>query len=128
MRINFSNGQWKWSRLLERASRKLALREFDQFAECAGFMDMSEEVLGSLLDDDALVLESEERVLKGAVRWMKGGGGGVIQGEGLLRKIQVFLLNEARALLPENSGLEGLILEAGLLKNLPFHLWAAGSA
>ena len=52
---------------LERASRKLALREFDQFAECAGFMDVSEEVLGSLLDDDALVSESEERVLKGVV-------------------------------------------------------------
>ena len=33
---------------LERASRKLALREFDQFAECAGFMDVSEEDWGEL--------------------------------------------------------------------------------
>ncbi len=115
---------------LERASRKLALREFDQFAECARFMDVSEEVLGSLLDDDGLVSESEERVLKGVVCWMKEGCGGVIRGEGLLRKIRfpfmpaLFLLNEARALLPENLVLEGLVLEAGGLKNLHFDLWA----
>ncbi len=97
---------------LERASRKLALREFDQFAECAGFMDVSEDVLGSLLDDDALVSESEERVLKGVVRWMKGGGGGVIRGEGLLRKIRFpfmstnFLADEARGVLPDSTGLK----------------------
>ncbi len=36
---------------------------FDQIAGCAGFMDVSKEVL---LDDDGLVSESEERVLKGA--------------------------------------------------------------
>jgi hypothetical protein len=65
---------------LERASRKLVLREFDQFAKCAGFMNVSEEVLGSLLDDDGLVSESEERVLKGVVHWMQGGGGGMIRG------------------------------------------------
>jgi hypothetical protein len=94
---------------LERASRKLALREFDQFAECAGFMDVSEEVLGSLLDDDALVSESEEMVLKGVVRWMKGGDEGVIRGEGLLRKIRfpfmsaLFLLEEACSFMHEGS-------------------------
>ena len=48
---------------LERASRKLALREFDQFAESAGFMEVSEEVLGSLLDNDGLVSESEDRAV-----------------------------------------------------------------
>ena len=52
---------------LQTASREMALREFDQFVECAGFMDVSEEVLGSLLDDDGLVSESEERVLKGVI-------------------------------------------------------------
>ena len=57
---------------LERASRELALREFDHFAESEGFMDVSEEVLGLLLDDDALNSESEELVLKAIVRWMKG--------------------------------------------------------
>ncbi len=87
---------------VERASRKLALMEFDQFADVAGFMDVSEEVLGSLLDDDGLVSESEERVLKSVVRWMKGGGGDAMRGEDLLRKIRfpfmsaLFLIDEAR--------------------------------
>jgi len=35
-----------------RASRELALREFDEFSKTAGFMALDEEVLGSLLDDD----------------------------------------------------------------------------
>ncbi len=70
---------------LERTSRELAFREFDQFAESAGFMDVSEEVLGSLLDDDYLVTESEERVFKGLVRWMTRGGGSMIRGEVLTR-------------------------------------------
>ena len=115
---------------LERASRKLALREFDEFAACAGFVHVSEEVLGSLLDDDALESESEERVLQGVVRWMKGGAGGVMRGEGLLRKIRFpfmsgeFLADEAREMLLESSGLEGLVLESGLLKNIAASLWA----
>jgi hypothetical protein len=113
---------------LERASRELALREFDQFADSK----VSEDVLGSLLDDDALVSESEERVLKGVVRWMKGGDGGVIRGEGLLRKIRfpfisaAFLACEARVLLPESekcSLLEELILEADLLKQKAEYPW-----
>jgi hypothetical protein len=117
---------------LEKAGRKLALSKFDQFAEADGFMFVSEEVLGSLLDDDVLVSESEERVLKGVVRWMKGGAGGVIRGEGLLNKIRfpftsgVFLANEARSLLPESARLELLVLESGLLKGSgkPPILWA----
>ena len=114
---------------LERASRKLALREFDEFAACAGFVHVSEEVLGSLLDDDALESESEERVLQGVVRWMKGGAGGVMRGEGLLRKIRFplmsaeFLVREARALLPESAGLELLVLESGMLKSVAADLW-----
>jgi hypothetical protein len=115
---------------LERACQKLALLEFDQFAECAGFMDVSEEALGSLLDDDALVSESEDRVLEGVVRWMKGGGGDVIRGEGLLRKIRFpfmsadFLAYKARAMLPEITVLEGLVLESGLLKSIAAYNWA----
>ena len=109
---------------LERASRRLSLREFDQFAECAGFMDVSEEVLGSLLDDDALVSESEERVLKGVVRWMKGGGEGVIRGEGLLRKIRfpfmsaLFLADEVRGMLPGGAVPGGAVLAPCLLQSL----------
>ena len=51
--------------------------------------------------------ESEERVLQRVVRWMKGGAGGVMLTEGLLRKIRYpfmsgdFLLREERGLLPE---------------------------
>jgi WD40 repeat protein len=54
----------------------------------------------------------------------------VIRGEGLLRKIRfpfmsaLFLLEEACSLFPENSRLEGLALEAGVLKSVPFDLWA----
>jgi hypothetical protein len=79
-------------------------------------MDISEEVLGSLLDDDALVSESEERVLKGVVRWMKGEAG-VIRGEGLLRKIRFlfmsseFLVRKARLMIPESTSLSELGLE-----------------
>jgi WD40 repeat protein len=117
---------------VDRASRKLALREFDQFAECAGFMEVSEEALGSLLDDDALVSEGEERVLRSVVRWMEGGAGGAtrIRGEGLLRKVRFpfmaaeFLADQARGMLPESSGLEGLVLESGLLRGMPANLWA----
>jgi hypothetical protein len=116
---------------LERASRDLATSEFDQFAECAGFMDVSEEVLGSLLDEDALVSESEERVLKGVVRWMKGGAGSVMRGEGLLCKIRFpfmsaeFLADEARGMLPDSTGLEGLVLESAFLKSMAANLWGA---
>ncbi len=69
--------------------RKLALKEFDQFAVCEGFMDVSEDVLGSQLHDDGLVSESEELVLQSLVGWMKGGGGCVIRSQDLLRKIRL---------------------------------------
>ncbi len=82
-------------------------------------------MLGSLLDDDGLVSEGEERVLKGVVRWMTGGG--AMRGEGLLRKIRVpfmsgvFPADEARGVLPEIAGLEVLVLEAGLLRGIAAH-------
>jgi hypothetical protein len=120
--------------LLETASRELALREFDQFSECDGFLEVSEEVLGSLLDDDDLIAECEERVLMAVVRWIKSclkrGAGGVIRGEGLLRKIRFpfisaeYLTREARAILPESAVLEGLVLESCLLKHVARNLWA----
>ncbi len=115
---------------LERASRELALRQFDLLAQCSEFMDLSEELLGSLLDDDDLCSESEERVLVAAVRWMRMKGGG-IRGEGLLRKIRfplmatAYLADEAREMLPDNTGLDELVLEACLLKHTGSHLWAS---
>ncbi len=86
---------------------------------------VNEEALGSLLDDDGLVSESEERVLKGVVRWVKGGGGGAITGEGPRAAqapipIHVFrffweMPDEARGMLPDCTGLEGLVLESEFL-------------
>ncbi len=86
-------------------------------------------MLGSLLDDDALRSAGEERVLQGLVRWMRAGPGGALRGEDLLRKVRfpfmpaVFLADEARMMLPDCAGLEVLVLEAGLLKGMPPHLW-----
>ena len=76
---------------LECAGRALALSDFDAFALSAGFIELSEELLGSLLDDDALQSESEERVFEMLVRWMSRGGtqaSGAVRGMGLLHKIR----------------------------------------
>ena len=115
---------------LTRASWKLALQEFDEFSKTAGFLGLSEEALGSLLDDDGLTTEKEEVVFEGVVRWMKGGGDGGIRGRTLLQKIRfpymdvLFLANVAIKQLPNDVGLEILVHEAGLLKSLPPHMWA----
>ena len=52
---------WSGLEKVARASRELALRAFDSFSNTAGFMALSEEALGSLLDDDGLAAEKEER-------------------------------------------------------------------
>ena len=99
---------------VERASRKLALREFDAFASTAGFIRVGEEVLGSLLEDDGLRTEGEELVYEGLVRWMKGGEAREIRGAELLRKVRFPLM--------EGGYLAGLIKpgcgEAGKLVGL----------
>ena len=115
---------------VERASRELALREFDEFAGTAGFMEVGEEALGSLLDDDGLVTEREERVFEAVVRWMKGGEGcGGVRGSELLRKVR-FPFMHARYLAHissepgvEDVGLDGLLLDAGMLKSEPREAW-----
>ena len=111
-----------------RASRELALREFDEFSKTAGFMALGEEALGSLLDDDGLTTEKEERVYEGLVRWMKGGGGEGVRGEGLLRKIRfpsmaLEYLAIGAGLLLEDVGLNGLLYDSLRLKVLKFSLW-----
>jgi hypothetical protein len=96
---------------LERASRELALREFDQFTWTTGFMELEEEVLGSLLEDGGLWTEKEERVFEGVVRWMKGGRKEELRGSGLLGRVRFPLMDgEYLAdLLREGCGeLEGL--------------------
>ncbi len=49
---------------LQCASRALALREVDAFALSTGFLELGEDLVGSLLEDDALRSESEERVFE----------------------------------------------------------------
>ena len=113
-----------------RTSRELALREFDEFSKTAGFMGLSEEVLGSLLDDDGLTMEKEERVYEGLVRWMNGGDGEGVRGERLLRKIRFpfmdgkYLAAVAGGLLPTDVGLDGLLLDSYRLNTFPCHEWA----
>jgi hypothetical protein len=99
---------------LEKTSRELALRNFDTFAQTEGFLELGEEQLGSLLDDDGLMSESEERVFEGLVRWMKRGSASAsseeLRGEALLRKIRfpfmdgLYLADCVRRLLPNEVG------------------------
>jgi hypothetical protein len=90
--IESCGGALEWSSgsglvRVERMSRKLALREFDKFALTAGFMEVGEEVLRSLLEDDELWTEGEERVFESVVLWMKGVEGGEVRGLELLRTV-----------------------------------------
>jgi hypothetical protein len=67
----------------ERESRVLALLEFDELAKMAGFLQVGEELLGSLLENDGLVTEREECVFEVVKLWMKAGVGGRMRGSGL---------------------------------------------
>ena len=114
-----------------RASRELALREFREFAMTAGFVQMGEGTLGSLLDDDDLTIGSEEAVLEAVLRWMEGGGaGGGARGEGLLARVRFPFMDEAylaglllRAPRLEPAGLATLVAEALALRALPRRDW-----
>ena len=120
-----------------RASRELALREFDKFSKTAGFMTVSEEVLGSLLDDDGLMTEKEEVVYEALLRWMKGGVGDSeeVRGEELLRKIRFpFMDGEYLATVRGRTALEGrrsedvglyeLLDDSVFLRSIPRRNWA----
>jgi hypothetical protein len=73
------------------ASRALALSEFDTFAMSADFMELGEELLGSLLDDDDLDSESEEVAFESVLRWMRQGGtAGAVRGGGLMQQCARF--------------------------------------
>jgi WD40 repeat protein len=114
---------------VEKASRELALRRFDDFSTTAGFMEVGEEVLGSLLDDDELQTEREERVYEGAVRWIKGGAGGSVRGAGLLKKVRLpymggeYLADLWSEVSQEVTGLDGLLSDALALKSKPRRVW-----
>ena len=116
---------------LARAGRELALREFDAFSRTDGLMALDEEVLGSLLDDDELTSEREERVFEALVRWMKAGSDGRgLRGEGLLLKIRfpfmdsMYLADLASRPAVDGAGLDGLLLDSSTLRGVPRHLWA----
>ena len=114
---------------LKCASRALALSEFDTFALSADFLELDEDLLGSLLDDNALCSESEVRVFEMVVRWMRRGGAaaGAVRGAGLLRKIRfpfmaaAYLENDAKEL--DLPGLDALSTEALELKHIDGLPW-----
>ena len=115
---------------VENGSRNLALKHFDALAKTAGFITLDENVLGSLLDDDGLTTEKEEKVFEGLVRWMKGGEGGKARrGESLLKKIRfpfmdlLYLADVAKELLPDNVILDGLLFDSRMLSGMPHSLW-----
>ena len=107
--------------VVEAMSRKMALMKFGEVAGTEGFMRMSEETLGSLLEDDRLAAEREEEVFEAVVRWMKGGTGGQ-RGAGLLRKVRfaqmegTYLATRARSLMGSSEVLKDLVLEALSIK------------
>ena len=114
---------------LQCASRALALSDFDAFASSAGFVELDEELLGSLLEDDELRSESEERVFETVVRWMtRGGAAGAVRGGGLLRKVRfpfmaaAYLEKEAKAQLGM-LGLDALAAEGLGLKAMEGPPW-----
>jgi hypothetical protein len=114
---------------VEGASRELARREFDDFARTEGFMKVGDEVLGSLLEDDELCTEREERVYEGVVRWIKGGEGGAVRGLGLLRKVRFPLMEEgylaglSREECGKLAGLMELVEEAVGLQSVGREEW-----
>jgi hypothetical protein len=118
---------------VEKMCRELALRRFDEFARTAGFMEVGEEALGSLLDDDGLQTEAEERVYEGVVRWMKGGKRGGVRGVGLVGKVRFpfmgseYLAELSREADPELrlAGLDGLLLDALAVRCKPRSTWGA---
>jgi hypothetical protein len=126
------DGSWGsgWERV-ERASRALALVEFDEFAATAGIIEVGEEVLVSLRDGNGLMTESEERVFEATVRWMRGGDGGWLLGEGLLRKVRFpFMDRRYLAALstdqrPKGVGLEGLVRELLMVGMCAWGIWMA---
>ena len=95
---------------LEKASRLLALNNFDDFSKTEGFMALCEENLGDLLEDDGLRSDSEENVFEAVVSWIRNSENGRSRGDNLLRKIRFPLMS--RSFLSER--VEKMFPEAGL--------------
>jgi hypothetical protein len=78
---------------LEAAALTMAAWRFEEFARTAGFMLLGEEALSLLLDDDRLVVRSEEAVWDAVVGW-KGGVAGKAGWRGVVEKIRFPLMGE----------------------------------
>jgi len=81
-----------WLERGEEAARKLAVERFEEVAGTGGFLRLSEETVGRLLEEDGLGVGTEEAAFEAAVRWMQAGDGGSWRGRGLLRAIRFPLM------------------------------------
>ena len=102
----------------EEKAQKLARDRFEELAKSEGFTRMDEEALGRLLDDDDLLVSSEEAVWEAVVEWRRVQG--QARGRGLVRKIRFPLMEEgylrtrAAGMAPaeEAEWMEGVVGEA----------------
>jgi hypothetical protein len=68
---------------IEKSARLLALDRFEAFAATPGFLALPQHALASLLPDDALRADREERVFESLVRWMRANSAAVIPAAGI---------------------------------------------
>ena len=102
----------------EEKAQKLARDRFEELAKSEGFTRMDEEALGRLLDDDDLLVSSEEAVWEAVVEWRRVQG--QARGRGLVGKIRFPLMEEgylrtrAAGMAPaeEAEWMEGVVGEA----------------
>jgi hypothetical protein len=85
------SGRIGMGRLAE-AARRLAAERFEEVVATAGFAQMDEVALGSLLDDDGLEARSEEVVWEALLRWMQEEEGRQRMRE-LVRKVRFPLMD-----------------------------------
>jgi hypothetical protein len=78
---------------LEAAALRMAACRFEEFSRTGGFMLLGEEALSILLDDDRLVVRSEEAVWEAVVGW-RGGTAGKVGWRGVVGKIRFPLMGE----------------------------------
>jgi hypothetical protein len=104
----------------EKAARKLATERFEELAKTDDFIRMGEDALAALLDDDDLVVRSEEAVWEAVVGWRRAQDDGQARGRGLVGKIRFPLMEEGylrsrvvgMAPAEEKQWMEGVVAEA----------------
>jgi hypothetical protein len=112
-------------RLVE-SCRAIALSKFDQVSCAGGFLAMSEEVFGALLDDDGLVVENEERVYEAVIRWMQADKRRE-ESRGLLSKVRfglidaTYLSTAADSAFPDPEWWALMLAELGMVRQCALH-------